>query len=101
MAELPTSWYVSEEPKTITVCGTDLSVKEISSEEYSQLVIQVTKGSSFDANRYGDLLIEKMVIDPKIENPSSLKPGIRGQLIRKLEDILGISANALKNLNEE
>ncbi len=97
MIEIPNTWYVSEEPKEIVVVGVPMMIKEISADDYAKIVTTVTKGSRFDSSKYGDLLIEKMVQDPKIENIAMLKPGIRGQLIRELESALGISEEALKN----
>jgi len=99
MAEIPDTWYVSNEPREILILGVTMTIKELSADEYAQLIAQVTTKTRFDSNLYGKLLIEKMVQNPTIEDVSKLKPGIRGQLIHELEAALGISEDALKNLN--
>jgi len=101
MMVVPEAWYVSDEPVEIDMFGEKLKVHELSANEYGKIITRVTKDSEFDVGKYGDLLIKQMIIDPAISDPSKLKAGIKAHLIRKLETVLGISPDALKNLINE
>ncbi|MDD4255354.1 MAG: hypothetical protein PHP59_08270 [Methanofollis sp.] len=96
MSGVPDSWIATPEPVTVEVMGVSLQVKELTADEYIDLVATATAGERFDGKRYTAELIRRMVVDPALD-PAALKPGIRAALVRRLETMLGISPDALKN----
>lgn len=96
MSPAPASWTVSPDPITIEVLGETLQIRELTADEYIDLMATATTRDRFDSKKYCAALIQQMVVSPEID-PATLKPGVRAALVRRLENLLGISPEALKN----
>lgn len=92
----PPSWTASPDPVTIEVLGETLQVRELTADEYIDLMTTATTGDRFDSKKYCSGLIKQMIVAPDLD-PAALKPGVRAVLVRRLESLLGISPEALKN----
>ncbi len=92
----PPSWTAAPDPVTVEVLGETLQVRELTADEYIDLMATSTTGDRFDSKKYCAGLITQMVVSPEID-PATLKPGVRAVIVRRLENLLGISPDALKN----
>ncbi len=90
-------WFVSEEPIEVKILGKKLKIRELTGDEYMDIIFKARKGGEFDPKTYANKLISKAVIEPKIiaENPQKLR-GIKALLVQKIEEICGLSEEELK-----
>ena len=90
-------WFVSEEPVEVEILGKKLKVRELTGDEYLDIIFEARKKGEFDPKTYANMLISKAVLEPEIISKNPQKLGsIKALLIQKIEEICGLSEEELK-----